>query len=96
VESRAERATEQNSGGAAARYDGRKSERSERFHHNVHEYAKPRHCYRYELPLSDDCILLVLALNFKKCGLGERNSDTFENKSKSSLFLEPHIHCYRM
>ena len=54
---------------------------------NVPEYAKPRRCFQHKLSLSDNPILPVLAYDFKKRGLGEENSDTFENTKIYRYFL---------
>src|SRR3989338_8137309 len=54
---------------------------------NVSEYAKPRHCFRHKLSLSDSHILSGLTFNFNKRGLGEENSDTFENIKIHRYFL---------
>ena len=55
--------------------------------YNVHEYAKTRRCFLHEFSASDKPILSLLSLNFNKRGLGERNSDTFENIKIHHYFL---------
>lgn len=54
--------------------------------YNVSEYAKPRRCFQHKLTLSDNTILSALAFDFKKRGLGEENSDTFENIKIIAIF----------
>jgi hypothetical protein len=66
---------------------GKVAERSGAILLNVHEYAKPRHCFQHKFSVSDKRILAPQTLNFKKRGLGERNSDTFEIYQIHHYFL---------
>jgi len=59
---------------------------SEAMSHNVSEYAKPRRYFQHKLSLSDSTILPVLTFNFNKRGLGEEDSDTFENIKFIAIF----------
>ncbi len=40
--------------------------------YNVSEYAKPRHCFRHKLSLSDNTILALQTFNLNKRGLGKK------------------------
>jgi hypothetical protein len=55
--------------------------------HNVSEYAKSCLCFQHKLLASDDCILTVLAFNFKKRGLGLVKEKKVNNFLNSRLFL---------